>query len=279
MPVERGRDMQGYFYRYGRSGKKYRYRPGDAASRKKAKRLAFVQGLAIQYSQRRGGALTLNPIENLRRIGRFIVGRTPHSPDLVNLLAKHGSERIQTINVARQPIQGGIRKALNVLTLGGINRIPYDTLWHLFAVIRTESGTVFTVEKNEVLRISLGAGSVRPEQGGTATTAYSGFGKRPSLNEFFSRGIQVVGAKRFFTYDPFSWNCQDFIANCLLQPNGMLTSSLRSFILQDTKEILKHLPSYAGSAARILTDLAARFRLLVGQGARTSNRSYYRPRI
>lgn len=269
MPVRAFRDRLGPFYRYGTHGAKYRFRPGNETSRRRAKHKAIIQGLAIHYSQRRaaGGALTLNPIENLRRLGRFILGRSPHSPGLERLIKEHGNEQIRQIIVARQPIQGLLRKALNVLTLGGIDRLPYDTLFHLFAVIRTDR-TTFTVEKNEVVRVSLGSASLRPEQGGVGVPAFTGNG--PTVAEFFARGVKAVGEKQFFTYDAFNrgqaTNCQGFIADCLLKPNGMLTPQLRSFISQDTTQILKHLPSYSGRAARAITDLGARAKLLVGEG-------------
>jgi hypothetical protein len=45
---ERGSDRDGAFYRWGASGKKYRYTPGNAASRARAKSMASSQGRAIK---------------------------------------------------------------------------------------------------------------------------------------------------------------------------------------------------------------------------------------
>lgn len=47
MPVQRGRDSQGSFYRWGNSGKKYYYIPGSKRSRELAKQKALKQGRAI----------------------------------------------------------------------------------------------------------------------------------------------------------------------------------------------------------------------------------------
>jgi hypothetical protein len=55
MPVERGRDSQGPFYRYGPTGAKYRYKANNVTSRERARALAARQGRAI----------------NFRRYGRF----------------------------------------------------------------------------------------------------------------------------------------------------------------------------------------------------------------
>lgn len=47
MPVRRGKDSKGSFYRWG-SGKKYYYKTGSDSSRKKAKKKAAIQGHAIK---------------------------------------------------------------------------------------------------------------------------------------------------------------------------------------------------------------------------------------
>ena len=53
MPVERGRDTNGCFFRYGKSGKKYYYIAGNERSRNIAKNKAKKQGVAIAISKSR----------------------------------------------------------------------------------------------------------------------------------------------------------------------------------------------------------------------------------
>lgn len=48
VPVMRGTDERGPFYRWGRSGTRYRYTVGNAASRKRARDRALLQGRAAQ---------------------------------------------------------------------------------------------------------------------------------------------------------------------------------------------------------------------------------------
>lgn len=50
MPVERGKDSQGPYYRWGKSGKKYHYESGNADSRDRAKERAKKQGRAARAS-------------------------------------------------------------------------------------------------------------------------------------------------------------------------------------------------------------------------------------
>lgn len=48
MPVKRGEDEDGPFYRWGDRGKKYHYTAGDRSSREAAKRKATKQGQAAR---------------------------------------------------------------------------------------------------------------------------------------------------------------------------------------------------------------------------------------
>lgn len=48
MPVRKGKDSKGPFYRWGRTGKKYHYKPNSKASRESAKGKARKQGRAVR---------------------------------------------------------------------------------------------------------------------------------------------------------------------------------------------------------------------------------------
>lgn len=47
MPVQRGKDSKGPYYRWGKNGKKYHYTSGNKSSRDRAKKKAWIQGKAI----------------------------------------------------------------------------------------------------------------------------------------------------------------------------------------------------------------------------------------
>jgi hypothetical protein len=51
MPVYRGLDVAGSFYKWGTIGKKYYYKSGHKKSRENAKIRARKQGIAIKISQ------------------------------------------------------------------------------------------------------------------------------------------------------------------------------------------------------------------------------------
>lgn len=50
MPVKRGKDSNGPYYRWGESGKKYHYESGDKELREQAKKKATKQGQAAHAS-------------------------------------------------------------------------------------------------------------------------------------------------------------------------------------------------------------------------------------
>lgn len=59
MPITRGSDTKGAYYRWGpagHGGAKHHYAAGNKASRERAKAKAFLQAKAIEASQRCGGA-------------------------------------------------------------------------------------------------------------------------------------------------------------------------------------------------------------------------------
>jgi hypothetical protein len=54
MPVRRRQDSKGPYYQWGDSGRKYRYKPGDKASRDRARQGATRQGQAAHARGYRG---------------------------------------------------------------------------------------------------------------------------------------------------------------------------------------------------------------------------------
>ncbi len=52
MPVARGHDSHGSYYRYGKTGKKYYYKPNNVQSRKIAKIKAGKQGKATKSKKK-----------------------------------------------------------------------------------------------------------------------------------------------------------------------------------------------------------------------------------
>jgi hypothetical protein len=54
MPVRRGKDSKGPYFKWGQSGKKYHYTSGNKASMRRARAKAARQGRAVRASGYRG---------------------------------------------------------------------------------------------------------------------------------------------------------------------------------------------------------------------------------
>jgi hypothetical protein len=88
--------------------------------------------------------------------------------------------------------------------------------------------------------------------------------KKVNLKTFFDNAIKYMG-NDFWTYKFDSLNCQDEIKRTLAA-NGLLTSDLNTFILQDMTEAVKTLGETTKTGFQALTDADAIFRKFTGRG-------------
>ena len=54
MPIMRGQDSLGPYYKFGATGKHYYYTAGNASSRSRARKRAALQGRAIEWRKHSG---------------------------------------------------------------------------------------------------------------------------------------------------------------------------------------------------------------------------------
>jgi hypothetical protein len=152
-----------------------------------------------------------------------------------NVINRIGDDEIKRITVNRTPLSKVLKFLLNITSLGQLEKkmenTNYDTLYHLFMVITTNSGS-YVVEKNEVIQIykfkSLGKGTETlpvPIDAGL------------TLNDMLEKTKNRMMDK-FFTYKGQDNNCQYFINNMLIS-NNLNTDVLEKFILQDTRQLFE----------------------------------------
>lgn len=109
MPVKLGEDKEGCFAKFGDEGKKYHYECGNKEERKKAKRKAILQGVAIGYNEfkegvphyTKDGKLYEGPTHR-DASGRLMTGAT-HTKDSEYLYHKY--------ELAKVGERGGITKS------------------------------------------------------------------------------------------------------------------------------------------------------------------------
>lgn len=193
-------------------------------------------------------------------------GRDDYPPSVRKLLKNNGEKKIVSAIINRKPVEKKLSGLLNVLSLGqfkkNIENEPYDDLFHLSIVLRTEDGKDILVEKNEVINMAM-----KGRKGGE-TLPIAPFQGGKTLNEIMENTKKRMGGK-FFGYSARNNNCQDFIM-ALLQSNGMGDANDFTFVKQDAKQMFKGLGTLS-KVADFITDLGGATNVLIkGTGAAAS---------
>jgi hypothetical protein len=180
---------------------------------------------------------------------------TQYPPQVRNLLMKHGNHKISDIKLCREVVSSNTELLLKALA--GSNtweeakrKNGFDKFYHLFMIITMDPGDALHVEKNEVIRVS-----ENPRACPNALNLYSP-PEEITVSELFERTRQRIGDNAFFTYDPFTNNCQMFVSN-LLRTMGLLNNASNRFVYQDIKGLREDLPQSTKTLARGLTDIGA----------------------
>jgi len=182
--------------------------------------------------------------------------RYPLPTRIQNLLKEHGDKKIQSIRVGRKPIDKNIDLLLNVITAGEFNRIKkdlnYDAFMHLFILIKLEDKFEFVLEKNQSIAWKPFKYSNDVELKNVKLKDRAGL----TLNKFFSNALEEISWKKLTVYDGLNSNCQLFVRD-MLKSSGLLSASVKVFILQDIKTIAKRLGEKSSKLMNLITDSAA----------------------
>jgi len=178
---------------------------------------------------------------------------TQYPPQVRNILAKHGAHKITNIKLCKEVVSQNtefLMKALagNKTWEEAKRKNGFDKFYHLFMIVTMEDGSVLHVEKNEIMRVSE---NPRPCPDALDLGAPTPI----TVSELFERTRQRIGDRDFFTYDPFTNNCQSFITQ-LLKTMGL---QAREFVYQDIDGLREDLPGYTKFLAKGLTNVGAFF--------------------
>jgi len=133
--------------------------------------------------------------------------------------------------------------------------MKYDTMFHLFAVLWLADGTVWKIEKNQVVGVKSGNPSGGERMDVSVKTGMT-------VQQMLDSAVKSKG-KELFVYDARDQNCQHF-CQALVQAVGGTTPELTKVNNKDAKAVIdnKFQPS-----AKKLTDVAGILDILQnGQG-------------
>jgi hypothetical protein len=179
---------------------------------------------------------------------------TSASASVKSFMSKYGEYRISSITVCRVPILGPIQKIITLLRKVTFQEAHpvYDKLFHLYMVVKIYQGSdqkTVKVERNETFQISLFGGTHSKDSecrpAGVPKVTFQDFIMKPAIAQ----------GPSFWTYDAVNNNCQDALLK-ILSSNSVLTDSLRTFIKQDTKNLLGKFTKLFGDVGKRITDVA-----------------------
>lgn len=227
-------------------------------------------------------------------IGKFFSPRLDFNNISKQTLKEWGDAGIENLVIMRAPITSAINHALQIVSAGAWNKVKkeanYDKLFHLSLIcnVRKENRLEsIIIEKNEVVLISRDfktypgyqTYTIAPPPAVRDTSVSTRVRRQGSvpmraftINDLVNNALKAVGRQKFFEYDAFTNNCQNFIMY-LLEYSGLLTPETKAFIYQPMEKVIQGLPGYVPKMARMLTDLAATWNKLSGQGKDADGRT------
>lgn len=212
----------------------------------------------------------LSTLGTLYNLSKFVDIRKEFSPADKRLLSEYQYSRVMKVRVGRIPLNNMVGTALNILTIGQWEQAKakygYDKIFHLFMVLdvmdrRNNKIVNIVLEKNETPRLYK-INKLPNSQGTEYMNVEKSIGI--TLGEFIGNA-QASMKTKFWVYNAFDNNCQDFIIG-VLGANHILTPQVRDFVKQPINDIVKELPSYTSSIATGITDISAKLRRLTGRG-------------
>ena len=173
-------------------------------------------------------------------------GRNNYAPKDRALLSKIGNEIITGFTIGRTALISAIKTAGEYI-IG--DKIPYDNYYHLFLILSLNNGQLLRLEKNHIIELSLISSFPNAD---LQMIYYIPSGL--TVNELLNNTQNYMGNK-YFLYQSFGNNCQDFVLSVLRANNININKHDTDFIKQDVKGSLKN-NTFLRKASNSLTDLA-----------------------
>lgn len=200
-----------------------------------------------RYSSMAGGGLFDYLPNFANATNQFVSEGYPRDSAL--WLRKNGSEQVRTIRVRRAPVNKNIERALHFISLGqweeGKKAAGYDSMFHLALIVNGR----YTIEKLAKIRLATAIERLPNEEFMDVPIT-----DRLFIGDMLERTETVMGKERYFRYDAFENNCQNFVAS-ILRANNLMTPELNLFVVQPVDELLKKQPGYLQAVSRTLTNL------------------------
>ncbi len=199
--------------------------------------------------------------DDYNMIKGVIFNRSGLGPRELEILDKHGNEKITAIRIYRMPLSNVLTSLFNVVTFGQFSErqktTEYDKLFHLRMDIKLSSGKMVSFEKTDQVNIKM---NQSVEKGSETLEAHT----IPDITfaELVENTRKYMGNDGFLRYSAKNNNCQDFLMG-IIKANQFNTPELETFTKQDTKVLFD---GYLRKLSHTATDLAGRATVLMEGG-------------
>tara|TARA_Y100000401_G_C8324851_1_gene227525 strand:- start:756 stop:3848 length:3093 start_codon:yes stop_codon:yes gene_type:complete len=170
-------------------------------------------------------------------------------------LSRNGNKKIEGITIYRFPISNAIEQVMNLISLGEWYKIKdrynFDTMFHLGLVCEFDDGFV-VIDKQQSLNIIPNGQLPHTAQFMELALPEN---REYTFDQMFRGAVHLLGRERFYKYDAFKSNCQQFCL-ALLQAINMDSREATDFVYQDISGVIRDMPQYTQRIARALTDYA-----------------------
>lgn len=173
------------------------------------------------------------PFKSLKPIG---VVANPYVD--VKVPSRYQHVIVQTLKVLRSPLPQFMNEAFEALsnnTWAALKRKhAFDDFFHLAMVVNGD----LLIEKNAS---GINISEYKPYNAESYEVSREKMGKFNM--QTMMQNAQAMMGDKYYSYDPFSNNCQGFIQT-ILRSNGLLTEPLNKFVYQPVEALLKDLPTH-----------------------------------
>lgn len=185
----------------------------------------------------------------------------------INFLETEGNQKVVDIQIARKPVESGVKFLMNALSLGRFNAkaksLGYDDIYHAYTIITLENGRSYVVHKNEIVEQREATPADFKNERYTvplpkdSTLTLKGMIERASTTDGGAPASKE-SQQRFWQYNGREDNCQDFVRQVIQDNDLQITDPKARELLvpQDGNALIDSLEEYS-HYPKFITDVAA----------------------
>ena len=185
------------------------------------------------------------------------------TPSSAEMYKKKKNAKVTSIQLFRRPVEDALTGVMDLFTGNAVSKYfkstSHDKLFHLGLII---NGKWLYHKQANIAIESMPNGFRKGKK--IELKPVTGFSSDLTFKDMYRRTREKVGEKKFYEYDSFKNNCQDFILDTL---DTIGADFDRDWVKQDVSKIVEKSPSWFPDLAKALTDTASVAEKVVGAGA------------